>query len=72
MKLVNVFCIYGYCLTIYVPVSIACVVPIDWLRWVLVMSATALSAGFLFMNFRATIYSAAPARCGEGGARVCS
>ncbi|KXZ51949.1 hypothetical protein GPECTOR_11g73 [Gonium pectorale] len=62
LKLVNVFCIYGYCLTIYVPVSIACVVPIDWLRWVLVMVATALSAGFLFMNFRATIYSAAPAK----------
>ncbi|GIL46113.1 hypothetical protein Vafri_3174 [Volvox africanus] len=62
LRLANVFCIYGYCLTIYVPVSIACVVPIDWVRWVLVMSATALSAGFLFMNFRATIYSAAPAR----------
>lgn len=62
IKLVNVFCIYGYCLTIFVPVSIACVVPIDWLRWTLVMVATALSAGFLFMNFRATIYSAAPAK----------
>ncbi len=52
----------GYCLTIFVPVSIACVVPIDWLRWTLVMVATAISAGFLFMNFRATIYSAAPAK----------
>ncbi|GIL71631.1 hypothetical protein Vretimale_920 [Volvox reticuliferus] len=62
LRLANVFCIYGYCLTIYVPVSIACMVPIDWVRWLLVMSATALSAGFLFMNFRATIYSAAPAR----------
>ncbi|GFR42590.1 hypothetical protein Agub_g3517 [Astrephomene gubernaculifera] len=62
LRLANVFCIYGYCLTIYVPVSVACIVPIDWLRWLLVMGATALSAGFLFMNFRATIYSAAPAR----------
>lgn len=62
LRIVNVLCIYGYCLSIYIPVSIACIVPIDWLRWTLVMVATALSAGFLFMNFRATIYSAAPAR----------
>ncbi|GLC34136.1 hypothetical protein PLESTB_000841300 [Pleodorina starrii] len=62
LRLVNVFCIYGYCLSIYVPVSIACMVPIDWARWVMVMTATVLSAGFLFMNFKATIYSAAPAR----------
>ncbi|PNW70507.1 hypothetical protein CHLRE_17g722700v5 [Chlamydomonas reinhardtii] len=62
LKLVNVFCIYGYCLTVYVPVSIACVVPINWLQWLLVMLATALGAGFLFMNFKNTIYSAAPAK----------
>ncbi|KAG2437829.1 hypothetical protein HXX76_005448 [Chlamydomonas incerta] len=62
LKLVNVFCIYGYCLTVYVPVSIACVVPISWLQWLLVMLATALGAGFLFMNFKNTIYSAAPAK----------
>ncbi|EFJ53065.1 hypothetical protein VOLCADRAFT_102690 [Volvox carteri f. nagariensis] len=62
LRLANVFCIYGYCMTIYIPVSIACIVPYDWARWVMVMTATALSAGFLFMNFRATIYSAAPAR----------
>jgi hypothetical protein len=47
-----------------VPVSIACIVPIAGLQWGLVMAATALSAGFLFMNFKATIYSAAPARQG--------
>ena len=46
----------------YVPVSIACVVPINWLQWLLVMLATALGAGFLFMNFKNTIYSAAPAK----------
>ncbi|KAG2497391.1 hypothetical protein HYH03_004547 [Edaphochlamys debaryana] len=62
LKLANVFCIYGYCLSVYVPVSILCVIPIAWLQWLLVMLATALGAGFLFMNFKATIFAAAPAR----------
>ena len=41
-------------MTIFIPVSMVCVVPIDIMRWVLVMSATLLSGGFLVMNVRRT------------------
>ena len=52
----------GYSLSIYMPVSLACVVPIKWVRWLIVGLATLSSALFLFLNFKATIYQAAPAK----------
>jgi hypothetical protein len=57
-----VWCIYGYALTIFIPVSFACIIPVELLRWLLVMLATASSGLFLIGNFKATIYAAAPAR----------
>ncbi|MEW5313450.1 MAG: hypothetical protein WDW38_005016 [Sanguina aurantia] len=62
MKLVNVWCIYGYSLTIFIPISLVCVVPIETVRWCAVATATLMSGLFLFMNLRAVIYAAAPAR----------
>lgn len=62
MQLVNVWCIYGYSLSIFIPISFACIPSIQWLRWTVIMVATGLSGFFLFMNFRATIYAAAPAK----------
>eukprot|EP00727_Mastigamoeba_balamuthi_P006299 m51a1_g229 hypothetical protein (802) ;mRNA; f:97054-101951 len=34
--LVEYWCLYGYSLTIYLGVSFICIVPVDWLRWLLV------------------------------------
>ena len=51
-SLATVWCVYGYALTVFVPVSVACVVPSDTARWVLVMTATAVSAAFLLQNVR--------------------
>jgi hypothetical protein len=62
IKLVNIFCIYGYCLTIFIPVSFVCIVPLDWLRWLMVGISTAISGLFLVANFKTTIYEAAPAK----------
>ncbi|CAG8793489.1 21842_t:CDS:2 [Gigaspora margarita] len=42
--------LYGYGLTIWVPISIICVVPHDLLRWVLVLAGFAISAFFITKN----------------------
>lgn len=52
MKLVNMFCIYGYAMTIYIPVSLVCIIPIELLRWLLVMGCTLTSGLFLLMNLK--------------------
>ena len=51
-SLATVWCVYGYALAVFVPVSVACVVPSDTARWVLVMTATAVSGAFLLQNVR--------------------
>lgn len=43
IKLVNVWCIYGYSLTIFIPVSFLCIIPIGWVRWLVVGLATSIS-----------------------------
>jgi len=48
-------CIYGYSLFVFLPVSALCILPLEWLRWVLICSAAALSITFLLMNFAAPI-----------------
>lgn len=62
IKLVNVWCIYGYSLTIFIPMAFVCIVPIGWVRWLAVMLATSVSGLFIVANLKQTIYEAAPAR----------
>ena len=52
-RLVDVLCIYGYTLGVFVPISILCVLPSDLLRWLLVFAGGAVSAIFLLSNFNA-------------------
>lgn len=56
------WCIYGYSLTIFIPVSFLCIIPLSLLRWLAVMVATAISGLFIVANLRPTIYEVAPAR----------
>ncbi len=42
----------GYAMTIFVPISIICIIPVAWVKWTAVMIGTALSGGFLVMNMR--------------------
>jgi hypothetical protein len=62
MKLISVWCIYGYSLTIFIPVCFLCVVPLSLVRWLSVMIATAISGLFIVANLKPTIYEVAPAR----------
>lgn len=66
-KLVDVLCIYGYTLSVFVPISILCVLPSNLLRWLLVLLGGAVSAVFLLSNFHAHLADCFP--YGEGDAK---
>lgn len=66
-KLVDVLCIYGYTLSIFMPISVLCVLPSNLLRWLLVLVGGAISAIFLLSNFHAHLTDCFP--YGEGDAK---
>ncbi len=66
-RLVDVLCIYGYTLSVFVPISVLCVLPSDLLRWALVLAGGAISAVFLLSNFHAHLTDCFP--YGEGDAK---
>ncbi|XP_070563830.1 protein YIPF1-like [Ptychodera flava] len=47
----EIICIYGYSLFIYIPVSFLYVIPIHWVQWVLLILALLLSGGVLLLTF---------------------
>jgi len=51
LKFMNIMCIYGYSLFIYIPVSIVCIVPITAVRWGTIGLAALLSTSLLICNF---------------------
>ena len=58
-SLATIWCIYGYALSIFVPISVACIVPSNAARWAFVMSATAVSAVFLVQSFKVFMVNSA-------------
>ena len=66
-KLVDVLCIYGYTLSVFVPISILCVIPSNLLRWLLILVGGGISAVFLLSNFHAHLADCFP--YGEGDAK---
>lgn len=51
-KLVDLVCIYGYAGTIWLPMTLLCIVPISWLRWLVVVLSFAYSSYFIFKNIQ--------------------
>ena len=66
-RLVDVLCIYGYTLSVFIPISILCVIPNNPLRWLLVLVGGGVSAIFLLSNFHAHLADCFP--YGEGDAK---
>jgi len=66
-KLVDVLCIYGYTLSIFLPISVLCVLPSNLFRWLLVLIGGGISAVFLLSNFHAHLADCFP--YGEGDAK---
>jgi hypothetical protein len=52
----------GYALAIFIPISFACIAPIEWLRWALVAVATASSGLFILLNLRGPVFETAGVR----------
>lgn len=50
-EFVEVVCVYGYSLAIYVPISVFWLINISWLQWLLVFVAVALSGTVLVLTF---------------------
>ena len=47
----EIVCVYGYSLAIFIPISILWIAPYDWIRWVLVIIGVFASGSVLAMTF---------------------
>lgn len=47
----EMLCVYGYSLAIYIPISILWVINVVWLQWLLVILGAVLSGGVLLLTF---------------------
>lgn len=56
--LVQLFCLYGYSLFVFIPALCLSIVPLEIVRWVVVGIAGFMSASFVALNLRAHIVSA--------------
>ncbi|THU59112.1 hypothetical protein C4D60_Mb03t21560 [Musa balbisiana] len=56
--LVQLWCLYGYSLFIFIPASCLSIVPVEIFRWVIVGGAGFMSAAFVAMNLHTHIKSA--------------
>ena len=45
--MISLFCLYGYSLSIYIPVAILWTIQISWLQWLLVLMAALVSGAVL-------------------------
>jgi hypothetical protein len=50
LRLINVICLYGYSLTVFIPAAIICVAPSEIVHWLALLAAAGLSALFLVRN----------------------
>jgi len=50
VSLIDILCIYGYSLFVYSPVALLCIIPIDWVKWMVVAVGCLFSTSFLIVN----------------------
>ena len=51
----ELLCIYGYSLTIFIPISVLWIIPITWLQWLLTVLASLISGSVLIVTFWPTV-----------------
>lgn len=54
---IELICIYGYSLTIFIPISIFWMIPLTWLQWLLTILGSLVSGSVLIVTFWPTINS---------------
>lgn len=47
----EIVCVYGYSLFIYIPAAILWIIPIEWVRWITILVAMCLSGSVLVITF---------------------
>ena len=45
-------CVYGYSLTVFLPVIAACVIPLGFLQWIFILAGAGVSGYFLFNSLK--------------------
>jgi len=55
LRYIQLTCLYGYSLTIYLPITLICVIQSEALRWIAVMAAVASSTWFLLSNLKGVL-----------------
>ncbi|XP_037132958.1 protein YIPF1 [Syngnathus acus] len=48
---IEIVCVYGYSLSIYIPAVVLWIIPVEWLRWLTIMVALCLSGSVLVITF---------------------
>lgn len=48
----KVFCLYGYSLVTFIPVTLLCIIPVAIMRWILIAYGVAATAYFLVKNMK--------------------
>eukprot|EP01130_Rhizamoeba_saxonica_P015929 TRINITY_DN725_c0_g1_i1.p1 TRINITY_DN725_c0_g1~~TRINITY_DN725_c0_g1_i1.p1 ORF type:complete len:260 (-),score=37.58 TRINITY_DN725_c0_g1_i1:37-816(-) len=51
IKLIYLYCFYGYSLFIYIPIAILCIIPFWWLSVIFIAIGAVVSTGFLSYSF---------------------
>jgi len=51
LQLLDILCIYGYSFFIYLPVSVLCVIPFDYVRWIVIGLGGLISTALVILNF---------------------
>jgi protein YIPF1/2 len=53
--LAALLCVYGYSLMVYIPMGVACLVPMETVRWAAFLPSMVISSTFLFFNVRGVV-----------------
>ncbi|XP_049603860.1 protein YIPF1 [Syngnathus scovelli] len=48
---IEIVCVYGYSLSIYIPAVVLWIIPVEWLRWLTIVVALCLSGSVLVITF---------------------
>ena len=67
LGLVELICLYGYSLVPYLPVTWICVVPYNWVQWLVLSVATMLSGMLVLRNVVGSIINSSSGGGGGGG-----
>ncbi|KAJ1507461.1 hypothetical protein HMI54_004092 [Coelomomyces lativittatus] len=60
MEMIQIIGIFGYSLTLWIPVSLLCIIPIELVRWILVLLTMLITGAFVSRNLHALLTTASP------------